>query len=171
MVCGNVAEQADNSRSLVALPILFFFFTYLPRSTVLYDPLALRMSPNVASPQTDTQSLHYIIRSGLAGGIAGCVVSRFSLSLSRSDPGYRQRPSLLLLTESKSSFKPPTQTFRNMQVCFSSAWWCDIYIPMFIKGRGAVHSAQARKYTKRGDSEACSRAIPRRFFVFSPTRP
>lgn len=47
---------------------------------ILYDPLALRMSPNAASPQTDTQSLHYIIRSGLAGGIAGCVVSRFLIS-------------------------------------------------------------------------------------------
>jgi len=31
------------------------------------------MSPN-ASVRSDKQSLHYIVRSGLAGGIAGCVV-------------------------------------------------------------------------------------------------
>ena len=32
------------------------------------------MSPNVPPSPRDKQSLHYIIRSGLAGGIAGCVV-------------------------------------------------------------------------------------------------
>lgn len=37
----------------------------------LYD---LRMSPNAVSVPNDKQSLHYIVRSGLAGGIAGCVV-------------------------------------------------------------------------------------------------
>ena len=40
----------------------------------LYDLLALRMSPNAASTQPEKQSLDYIIRSGLAGGVAGCVV-------------------------------------------------------------------------------------------------
>jgi hypothetical protein len=34
------------------------------------------MSPNV-SKNRDKQSLHFILRSGLAGGIAGCVVSLF----------------------------------------------------------------------------------------------
>jgi hypothetical protein len=40
----------------------------------LYDILALRMSPNAASAQPEKQSFHYIVRSGLAGGAAGCVV-------------------------------------------------------------------------------------------------
>lgn len=33
------------------------------------------MSTGAASASSDKQSLHYIIRSGLAGGVAGCVVS------------------------------------------------------------------------------------------------
>ena len=33
------------------------------------------MSLNVASARNDKQSLHSMVRSGLAGGIAGCVVS------------------------------------------------------------------------------------------------
>ena len=41
----------------------------------LYDPPAPRMSPNAAPAKHDKQSLHFIVRSGLAGGIAGCVVS------------------------------------------------------------------------------------------------
>ena len=32
------------------------------------------MSPNVSASPRDKHSLHYIVRSGLAGGIAGCVV-------------------------------------------------------------------------------------------------
>ena len=32
------------------------------------------MSPNAASAQSEKQSFHYIVRSGLAGGVAGCVV-------------------------------------------------------------------------------------------------
>lgn len=46
-------------------------------SSHLHVPLqaaGLRMSPNAAAAQRDKQSFNYIIRSGLAGGIAGCVV-------------------------------------------------------------------------------------------------
>jgi len=45
------------------------------RCKALYDFAALRMSLNVASARNDKQSLHSMVRSGLAGGIAGCVVS------------------------------------------------------------------------------------------------
>lgn len=43
--------------------------------SALYGFAALRMSSNVISARNDKQSLHYMVRSGLAGGIAGCVVS------------------------------------------------------------------------------------------------
>lgn len=32
------------------------------------------MSPNASAPPRDKQSLGYIVRSGIAGGVAGCVV-------------------------------------------------------------------------------------------------
>jgi len=32
------------------------------------------MSPNASTPPRDKQSLDYILRSGIAGGVAGCVV-------------------------------------------------------------------------------------------------
>ncbi|KAF6760186.1 mitochondrial carrier domain-containing protein [Ephemerocybe angulata] len=41
------------------------------------------MSPNAASAPPDKQSLHYIIRSGLAGGIAGCVAKTVVAPLDR----------------------------------------------------------------------------------------
>lgn len=50
----------------------------------LYDPPAIRMSPNAASAQPEKQSFHYIIRSGLAGGAAGCAVRLCTLSLTFS---------------------------------------------------------------------------------------
>lgn len=41
------------------------------------------MSPNAASTQPEKQSLHYIIRSGLAGGVAGCVAKTVVAPLDR----------------------------------------------------------------------------------------
>jgi len=81
--CRTVAELGNLSGSAPAIadskvrlhPFLTDYqppYRCLPQ---LYDIPALRMSPNAASAQKDKQSLHYIVRSGLAGGVAGCVVS------------------------------------------------------------------------------------------------
>ncbi|KAF8995490.1 mitochondrial carrier domain-containing protein [Cyathus striatus] len=55
------------------------------------------MSPNAAPAQQDKQSLHYIIRSGLAGGIAGCVaksvvapLDRVKILFQASNPHYQK---------------------------------------------------------------------------------
>lgn len=42
------------------------------------------MTPNAASIQPEKKSFHYIVRSGLAGGVAGCVVRLSTLSLTLS---------------------------------------------------------------------------------------
>ena len=58
-----------------------------------------RMTPSTSTPlQTkppvDKQSWDYVMRSGLAGGIAGCAVRHFHfLPLTLSDALYRQRRS------------------------------------------------------------------------------
>ncbi|KAJ3491520.1 hypothetical protein NLI96_g636 [Meripilus lineatus] len=56
------------------------------------------MSPYASSPSTsDKQSLHYIIRSGIAGGFAGCIaktvvapLDRVKILFQASNPEYRQ---------------------------------------------------------------------------------
>jgi hypothetical protein len=61
-------------------------------------------------------SLDAILRSGLAGGIAGCVVRNYnSVLFSSSSPELlrrcpRRRRSSRLSTALRSSFRPPTQT-------------------------------------------------------------
>jgi hypothetical protein len=50
-----------------------------PLSRLLHETQAPHMSPNAASAQPDKQSLQYIIRTGVAGGVAGCVVSALDL--------------------------------------------------------------------------------------------
>lgn len=69
-----------------------------------------------------TQNMDYVLRSGLAGGIAGCMVkSRHEHGLSsnamtHTTAHYRQRRPLLHSTESRSSFNPETRCLRNTQV-------------------------------------------------------
>ncbi|KAF8895720.1 mitochondrial carrier domain-containing protein [Gymnopilus junonius] len=55
------------------------------------------MSPNAASAHPDTQSLSYIVRSGLAGGVAGCVaktvvapLDRVKILFQASNPDYQK---------------------------------------------------------------------------------
>lgn len=63
------------------VPYLFpAFRAHIHRLRTLHEPQVPHMSPNAASAQPDKQSLDYIIRSGVAGGIAGCVVSRVGCS-------------------------------------------------------------------------------------------
>lgn len=91
--------------------------------------------PSDGSPK-DRQSLNYLLRSGLAGGVAGCVVRLFlfppapthplidTLPRSVLSPTYhfltalvfRRRRSSHPLTESRSSSRHPTPSSRSMQV-------------------------------------------------------
>ena len=91
--------------------------------------------PSDGSPK-DRQSLSYLLRSGFAGGVAGCVVRLFLfllLSLLVLPPtpsplcatlyhhlltalAFRRRRSSHRLTESRSSSRHPTPSFRSMPV-------------------------------------------------------
>lgn len=64
--------------------LLFIYLAPFPEIdplVPLHEPQVPHMSSNAASAPPDKQSLHYMIRSGVAGGIAGCVVrpNRFFL--------------------------------------------------------------------------------------------
>ena len=95
-------------------------------------PHPARMTPNAAAKQpaaaaatttgTRTRDLGHFVRSGIAGGVAGCVVRLF-LSLSPlcahsrvCNDHRRPRQSSPRSTESRSSSRPPTPTSRNTQV-------------------------------------------------------
>ena len=85
----------------------------------------LLMSSTVTS-HPDRRSLDYALRSGLAGGLAGCIVRTpvFSWCYSYCDFHRvfgRQKPPSHLSIESKFFFKPLTPTFRSMQV-----WAADV---------------------------------------------
>jgi solute carrier family 25 (mitochondrial carrier protein), member 16 len=77
------------------------------------------MSTNVS--RRDKRSFDYIFRSGLAGGVAGCVVSStllFSSLFLRLKTSYIIRPRQLSLHLIALKFcsKLPTPTFKNTQV-------------------------------------------------------
>ena len=78
------------------------------------------MSSTVASHR-DKRSLDYALRSGLAGGLAGCLVRTLLFlwyhlcSEGLCIFGRQKRPSHLS-TESRFFSKPLTPTSRNMQV-------------------------------------------------------
>jgi hypothetical protein len=109
----------------------------------------LRMSSD-ASTGRDTRSLQYVLRSGFAGGVAGCVVSFGSSQWLKSrllmSMSHRPRLSLLLSTESRSYSKLPIRTFRNMQVCHTPfrimhySSFVEEQWNWYFKGLGAVHS-------------------------------
>jgi hypothetical protein len=88
------------------------------------------MSPNATSVQNDKQSLQYIVRSGLAGGIAGCVVCVliFCCEAILLIQLARQRLSLHRWTELKYYSKHTILISRNMQVCIRSAWSQKIFM-------------------------------------------
>lgn len=96
-----------------------FFSTLYSHLHVPLQATPLRMSPNAAPAQHDKQSLNYIIRSGLAGGVAGCVVCLPTyLSLFGSSYVYdRQRQLSPHSIGSRFSSKHQTQIFRSTLVC------------------------------------------------------
>lgn len=130
------------------------------------------MSPNATSLRSDKQSLHYIVRSGMAGGIAGCVVC-FSARLPPFYEAYvqlaRQRRLLHLLTESRYSFKHPILISKNMQVRIIST--LTDRLMYFPQGHGVVHSALERRYTDEVVSWDCFKAIPLHYIAFFLTQP
>ena len=85
--------------------------------------VALNVSNNRdTSNKQNRQSLHFVVRSGLAGGIAGCVVSPTRFTLQREIPTgtlnhIRQRLWLHHLIEWKYFFRHPIQIFKNTQAC------------------------------------------------------
>ena len=105
------------------------------------------MSPNASTPR-DKQSLGYIVRSGIAGGVAGCVVrtSGFQrrvspMRLAHQDFALRPRRLLRRWTESRFSFKPRIQTSRSMP------------------GVGVERFVPVRRFTRRAEVGLFSRAI------------
>lgn len=101
----------------------------------LYDLPALRMSSNAARAHPDTHSLSYIARSGLAGGVAGCVVRPYHspYTCSSSDMLHRQKQSLRRLTESRSYSRLPIQTIRNMQVRLLCILLISVYPSLLLR--------------------------------------
>lgn len=91
---------------------------------VHFDEQDLQRLRMVNTNVTDKQSFHFIIRSGLAGGFAGCVVGAFRIILKQSGLTFkcRQRQLSHPSTESRSSSRRRTQISKSMQVRIGNTW-------------------------------------------------
>lgn len=71
--------------------------------------------PRKQKHKVDKQSTEYIVKSGIAGGLAGCAVrTAHHLSATPHLTSFcRPKPSSVPLTESKSSFKPRVPNSQN----------------------------------------------------------
>lgn len=104
--------------------------------------------------QSDKQSFHYIIRSGFAGGFAGCIVRTFHILLKPAylPRSHRQRRSSLLSIGSKSSFRLPIQSIASTPVCPPAVGplSCHLHPPSFQASWSGAFRAGARIYSDGG---------------------
>ena len=141
--CGTPARQFSHTGSCVEISSVHSHANVTlstnPRMTY-WQPrmVALNVSNNRdTSNKQNRQSLHFVVRSGLAGGIAGCVVSPTRFTLQREIPTgtlihIRQRLWLHHLIEWKYFFRHPIQIFKNTQACtqlvflanYTDRWIC-----------------------------------------------
>lgn len=129
-----------------------------------------------------TQNIDYVVRSGLAGGIAGCMVKWWyykacparqpQMGLSHHNH-YRQRRPLLHSIESRFSFNPETRCLKSTQVQQQhgtavlherQAWWLMRYIPgsftgAFRAGR-AIYQNAGLMGLFQGHSVTLARVFP-----------
>lgn len=113
----------------------FLFHIYMQSPPAVQNPITT--PSNVSDPRSPrqesvrkTRNMDYVMRSGLAGGIAGCMVLKTLTLHGRftTDSHYnRPKLSLHLLIESRFSFRHAIPSLSSMQV------WCrlfDVFFPM-----------------------------------------
>ena len=107
-------------------------------------------------PSDDRQSLQYVLRSGLAGGVAGCVAKTVVAPLDRVK---------ILFQASNPDFQKYAGTSQQ----------CRVRTPVastaLVQGHGAVLSVPHPRYTVKLASEDSSKATLRPYSVSSRTRP
>jgi hypothetical protein len=96
-----------------------------PSMSVQQETTARRLTSSAKHPgveERNTKNLDYVTRSGLAGGLAGCMVRNIVVMVVAQIVREmlmavcRQRPSLLHWTESRFCSKHGTLSLRNMLV-------------------------------------------------------
>ena len=122
----------------------------------------------------DRQSLHYIVRSGVAGGVAGCVVRPLHLhSYIFFEPAAPQAKTVVApLDRVKILFQASNPDFQKYA---GTSQQCRVRTPVastaLVQGHGAVLSVPHPRYTVKLASEDSSKATLRPYSVSSRTRP